>query len=192
VVNPKEPEGGATYNTGELGTSAAVEETGTGDLPANLRGYPSTDDSRPVPTEEAPVPLVELKPSDLALLRGKHFGHLATLQPDGTPNTVVVWVDIENGLIEVNTQEGSGVLNNVLRDPRVALSIHDQENPYRMISVQGTVIETTQRGAAEHLSRLAQKYDVEGGSYAKGPNASGDARTIIRIRPERVSRYGYE
>jgi hypothetical protein len=42
------------------------------------------------------------------------------------------------------------------------------------------------------LSRLAQKYDVKGGSYAKEGNAPGDARTIIRIRPERVSRYGYE
>jgi PPOX class probable F420-dependent enzyme len=189
VANPREPEGGVTYRTGEVG---AVEHTGTEDVPVKMRGYPSVADSRPVPRDEVPVPLVDLTEADLDLLRGRHFALLATLLPDGSPHTTVVWVGIENGVIEVNTGEGGAVLENVRRDPRVSLSIYDQDNPHRLISIslQGRVIETTDQGADEHLDRMAQKYTGQD-RYPEGSKVPDEARWIIRIRPERISRYGY-
>ena len=192
VANPREPEGGVTYRTSEVETASAVEDTGTEELPVKLRGYPSIADSRPVPRDEAPVPLVELNDADLDLLRGKHLALLATLLPDGSPHTVVVWVGIENGVVEVNTSEGSVVLENVRRDPRVSISIYDKDNPHRLISIslQGRVIETTDQGADEHLDRLAQKYTGKDG-YPESGKVPSEARWIIRIRPERISRYGY-
>jgi PPOX class probable F420-dependent enzyme len=170
----------------------AVEETGTEGLPVKLRGYPSIADSRPVPRDEAPVPLVDLNDADLDLLRGKHFALLATLLPDGSPHTAPVWVGIENGVVEVNTSEGSAVLENIRRDPRVSISIYDQNNPQRMISIslQGTVIETTDQGADDHLDRLMQKYTGQD-RYAEGGEVPTEARWIVRIRPERISRFGY-
>ena len=65
VANPTEPEGGVTYGTSEVGTAGVVEETGTKELPVKLRGYPSVEDTGPVPRVEAPVPLVELSDADL-------------------------------------------------------------------------------------------------------------------------------
>jgi PPOX class probable F420-dependent enzyme len=192
VANPAEPEGGVTYGTSEVGTAGVVEETGTKELPVKLRGYPSVEDTGPVPRVEAPVPLVELSDADLDLLRGKHFALLATLLPDGSPYTDVVWVDIENGVVEVNTSAASALLENIRRDPRVAISIYDQDDPRRIISIslQGRVIETTDQGAGEHLDRLAQKYTGQDRNEEAG-SALGDTRWVVRIRPERISRYGY-
>jgi PPOX class probable F420-dependent enzyme len=192
VANPREPEGGVTYGTSEVGTAGVVEETGTKELPVKLRGYPSVEDTGPVPRVEAPVPLVELNDADLDLLRGKHFALIATLLPDGSPHTDVVWVDIENGVVEVNTSAESALLENIRRDPRVAISIYDQDDPRPMISIslQGRVIETTDQGADEHLDRLARKYTGQD-RYAEAGSAAGETRWIVRIRPERISRYGY-
>jgi PPOX class probable F420-dependent enzyme len=190
VANWKEPEGGAKYRTDEVGTAGAVEQTGTEKLPVKMRGFPSVENDRPVPSDRALIPMVDLSPEDIDLLSGRHFAHLATLLPDGSPHTVVVWVDVADGLVEVNATEDSAVVENVSRDPRVAVSIHDEANPYRMISVQGTVTQITDQGADEHLRRLAHKYGDEGRYPAQG-RVKGDSRLIIRIRPDRIARYGY-
>jgi hypothetical protein len=52
------------------------------------------------------------------------------------------------------------------------------------------VIETTNQGADEHLDRLAQKY-IGQERYEEADSAPGQTRWIVRIRPERISRYGY-
>ena len=44
------------------------------------------------------------------------------------------------------------------RDPRVAISISDQNNPYNMVSIRGRVIEQISEGADEHADRCAKKY----------------------------------
>jgi hypothetical protein len=58
------------------------------------------------------------------------------------------------------------------------------------ISLQGTVIETTDQGADDHLDRLMQKYTGQD-RYAEGGEVPTEARWIVRIRPERISRFGY-
>jgi hypothetical protein len=47
---------------------------------------------------------------------------------------------------------------NLKRDKRVALSIVDPANPYRMLSIRGEVVEITTDGAEEHIDALAKKY----------------------------------
>jgi PPOX class probable F420-dependent enzyme len=63
------------------------------------------------------------------LLDGPNFAHLATLMPDGSPQSVPVWVGREGDRIIICTGETSLKARNMRRDPRVALSIVDFENP---------------------------------------------------------------
>src|ERR1700693_3360179 len=65
------------------------------------------------------------------LLEGKNFAHVATLMRDGSPQVTAVWIDVDGDRILVNTAEGRTKLANVRRDPRVAISIVDQADPYR-------------------------------------------------------------
>ena len=64
------------------------------------------------------------------LLKGKHCAHVATLMPDGSPQVSPVWVDVEDGQVLFNTAEGRLKPQNLRRDPRVAISIVDDDNPY--------------------------------------------------------------
>ena len=56
------------------------------------------------------------------LLDGANFAHLATLMPDGSPQSVPVWVGREGDRIVICTGENSLKARNTARDPRVAIS----------------------------------------------------------------------
>ena len=79
-------------------------------------------------------------PADLRdLFERANFAHLATLMPDGAPHSVPLWVGIEGEQLCFFTQDASRKAKNVRRDPRVAVSVVDRENPYRMAQVRGRV-----------------------------------------------------
>ena len=83
---------------------------------------------------------------------------LTTLTADGYPQTSVVWCDVEEGLIRVNTMRGFAKERNMRRDPRVTLLCFDPGQPLRYLEVRGTVVQMTEDGAGRHLDDLASKY----------------------------------
>ena len=119
------------------------------------------------------------------LLKGKNFSYMSTLMKDGSPQVTPTWVDIEKdgNNILINTAEGRIKQRNVSRDPRVAISISDQNNPYNMVSIRGRVIEQIKEGADEHIDRLAKKYLGMDKYPYRSPN---EKRVILKIKPERV------
>jgi len=118
------------------------------------------------------------------LLREPNFAHLATLMPDGSPQVTPVWVDFDGKHILVNTAEGRRKPKNIRRDPRVALDVTSRDDPYRMVTVRGRVVEVTHDGADEHIDKMAKKYLGQD----KYPfRSSGEQRVIFKIEPERVT-----
>lgn len=97
------------------------------------------------------------------LFERKNFAFLSSLMKDGSPHVTPTWVDIENGNILINTALGRIKQTNISRDPRVALSIIDQNNQYKMVTIRGKVIDQITGDAAEkHIDKLARKYiDME-------------------------------
>ena len=61
--------------------------------------------------------------SHLDLFKKKAFAHLATLMPDGNPQTTPVWVDYDGKYVVINTAEGRQKDKNMARDGRVALTL---------------------------------------------------------------------
>jgi len=127
--------------------------------------------------------MVKLTPEQRALLEAPNFAHFVTLMKDGSPQVTPVWVDCDDTHILINTAEGRQKPRNLARDNRVALSIIDQENPYKYIQVRGKVVETTTDGARDHIEMLCRKYR---GPDAKYPHRDGEVRVIFRIEPEHV------
>ena len=106
--------------------------------------------------------MAELSDDVRALLEARNIVHLATVRPDGSPHSVPVWAAIEEGKIAFFTQPTSRKARNVEREPRVALSIVDQDNPYRMAQVRGRVVETREGDAAlEIMDRMSRRYTGE-------------------------------
>ncbi|MBW3591179.1 MAG: PPOX class F420-dependent oxidoreductase [Actinobacteria bacterium] len=112
-----------------------------------------------------------------------NFGHLATLNADGSPHVSPVWIDVDDEHILINTAEGRKKLRNVRRDPRVAMEVHEQENPYSILSLNGEVVAITADGADEHIDELSLRYLGK----EKYPFAQADEeRIILKIRPTKV------
>jgi PPOX class probable F420-dependent enzyme len=133
--------------------------------------------------------MVPLPPKVKALFEGKNFGHLATLMPDGSPQVTPVWVDVDGDNILVNTEENRAKPRNVRRDPRVSISIVNQQVPYQAAFVRGKVIEVRKEGAKEHIDFLARKYTGADVYPAHNPKYS---RLIFVIEPEHVSTMGLD
>jgi PPOX class probable F420-dependent enzyme len=93
------------------------------------------------------------------LFESMNLAHVATLLPDGSPHTVAVWIGIEGDHVYFFTQDGSRKARNLARDPRVAISAVDADNPYWTAWVRGRVVETL-RGepALVLIDRLAMRY----------------------------------
>jgi len=125
----------------------------------------------------------ELTDAEIALIQAPNLGVLATIQPDGSPQASVLWVDFRDGLIWVNTASGRAKPRNIERDPRVAITVWDREDPYRRLVVRGRVVETVTEGADDHIRWLNRKYHGDD-DFAFTP---GTYRIIFQIRPESVS-----
>ena len=118
------------------------------------------------------------------LFEDKNFVFLSSLMKDGSPHVTPTWVDIENGNILINTAIGRIKQKNISRDPRVALAIADQNNPYDMVTIRGKVIEQISGDLAEeHIDKLAKKYI---GKDKYPGRSSGEKRVLLKIKPEKI------
>src|SRR6266508_2364577 len=103
-----------------------------------------------------------LSPSGVKLLQEKHVAILSTIMRDGSPQATPVWVDVEpDGThVLINTVAGHLKLKNIDRDPSVAVTVTDSENPFRTVVARGSVVEQRgpDQGANDHIDMLARKY----------------------------------
>jgi PPOX class probable F420-dependent enzyme len=125
----------------------------------------------------------EITDSAINLFKGKNFGFIASLMNDGSPQLTPVWIDYEGQFLLVNTAEGRTKQKNFERDPRVAVSVIDQNNPYNMISIRGKVVQQTSNGADEHIDKLAKRYLGVDKYPFRAPN---EKRIILKIKPEKI------
>jgi len=118
------------------------------------------------------------------LFEDKNFVFLSSLMKDGSPQVTPTWTDIENGYILINTAIGRIKQKNISRDPRVALAIADQNNPYDMVTIRGKVIEQISGDAAEeHIDKLSKKYIGKDKYPGRSP---GEKRVLFKIKPEKI------
>lgn len=128
--------------------------------------------------------MAEIPADATHLLEGQHFAHIATLKEDGSPQVSPVWIDHEGDLVTFNTAEGRLKTDNLKRDPRVAISIVNQDNPYEHLLVQGEVVDITTDGADENIDALAKRYMGVDEYPMRQP---GEQRVIVKIEPEKVT-----
>jgi PPOX class probable F420-dependent enzyme len=121
------------------------------------------------------------------ILDKKGFAHLATVGTDGRPQVTPVWCDFDGTHIRINTARGRVKDRNLQRNPQVALSVQDPDNPYRYVQVRGRVTEMTEQGADAHIDALARKYLGQDRYPFRQP---GEVRVLVKIQPERVQGMG--
>ncbi len=121
------------------------------------------------------------------LTEKKPLAHLATLQPDGSPQVTPVWFDFTDGVVRVNTAKGRVKARNLSEGSKVALSIVDPDNDYRYIQIRGTVTKETTDGADAHIDSLAKKY-LDRDAYPF--RSENEVRVIYEITPSAAQTMG--
>ncbi len=116
-----------------------------------------------------------------ALLDGPNFAHLATLMPDGSPQSVPVWVGRENDRVLICTGESSLKGKNTKRDPRVSLSIVDFHDPYKEAQLRGRVVERRPDADLQHMDPVSLKYTGK-----PFPFRSPEGRVVLVIEFEKA------
>jgi PPOX class probable F420-dependent enzyme len=122
-------------------------------------------------------------------LEEPNFWHLATVNPDGSPQSTTVWVEVRDGKILVNSALGRKKPRNIEGEPRVALSWHGASGGgYESYGIQGRVVDTYTGDQAEaDIDSLAQKYIGQSPYPWRSP---GEKRISYLVEPTNVFAMG--
>lgn len=111
-----------------------------------------------------PVDAIALPAHVRAFLEGTNSATIATLDEDGAPRTAVVWYRLDpDGRILVNSRAPRRWRANLLRDPRIAISVIDAADALSYVGLTGIVDEVVHdvARAREDIVALAHRYHPE-------------------------------
>ena len=118
------------------------------------------------------------------LLDRANFAHLATLMPDGSPQSVPVWVGRDGDRIIICTGENSLKARNTQRDPRVALSMVDFRDPYAEVQIRGRVVERRPDPDLKIMDPISIKYTGK-----PFPFRNPEGRVVLFIEVDKARLY---
>ncbi|MFI5254823.1 MAG: pyridoxamine 5'-phosphate oxidase family protein [Candidatus Limnocylindrales bacterium] len=133
------------------------------------------------------TPIAPLTPAVRRFLdEAIRFATIATLGPDGRAHQAVIWYAVEDDGILINSRVGRRWPTELLRDPRIALTVTDPAiPPERTITIQGdAVVAATGAAALADILALARRY----GSAAR--DFETHERISFRVVPRSVSVHG--
>lgn len=119
------------------------------------------------------MPKGPLPPELVELLRRPNPAVIATLNPDGAPNTVATWYLWHEGQVLVNMDEGRARLENLRRDPRVSLTVLAEGDWYTHVSLRGRIVALEDDTGLADIDRLSRHYRGEAYSNREGGRVSG-------------------
>jgi PPOX class probable F420-dependent enzyme len=127
---------------------------------------------------------IPLSEATLRLLDGKNYAVLATVNPDGSPQTSVMWVGRDGGDLLFSTIEGRRKYRNMLRDPRVSVTVIDSADPENYVELRGRVSMTPDVGRRVD-TQLSWKYD----GRDPDDDRPGAVRVVVRMVVEKAAGY---
>jgi len=125
---------------------------------------------------------IPLSDATLRLVDGKNYAVLATVNPDGSPQTSVVWVGRDGDELLFSTVEGRVKHRNMRRDPRVSVTVIDWSDPENYVELRGRVTITPDHGRRLD-TQLSWKYD----GRDPGQDRPGAVRVVVRMVVEKAT-----
>jgi PPOX class probable F420-dependent enzyme len=119
------------------------------------------------------MPSLPVPPEIDAFLTNPNPAVIATLQPDGSPNSVATWYLWDNGRVLVNMDESRARLDWMRKDPRVSLTVLSEGDWYTHVSLRGRATEIVEDPDLSDIDRLSEHYGQ--GPYADRDRSSWSA-----------------
>ncbi|HKR67469.1 MAG TPA: PPOX class F420-dependent oxidoreductase [Streptosporangiaceae bacterium] len=127
---------------------------------------------------------ISFSDATLKLLDGRNYAVLATVNADGSPQTSAMWVGRDGDDLLFSTIEGRVKHRNMLRDPRVSVTILDAADPENYVELRGQVTMTPDIGRSID-TQLSWKYD----GRDPDPDRPGAVRVVVRMTVDRATGY---
>ena len=121
-----------------------------------------------------------------AFLDEPHIGHLVTLRPDGTPHVAPIWYEYRDGLFLIWTSRETRKVKNIVGDLRAALSIATDNEPYKYVSVEGTVIVSEADVEATALSIAVRYQGRERGTAFIAEYFKEGVSVLLTLTPDKL------
>ena len=135
------------------------------------------------PTAIRDAPFMPISDVVREFLDDTRFATIATIDPDGTPRHAVIWYTIDGDEIVLNSAVGRRWPTNLVRDPRVAVSVVDSADGYRWLGTTGRVSVVDDQAIAQaDIAAMARRY------HADDP---AEAERLIRDRFQRQARISF-
>ena len=125
--------------------------------------------------------------SHVDLLESTALAHVATIGPDGEPQVNPVWFGWDGTHVLFSQTTTRQKVRNLQRDPRIALSIVDPNNPYRYLEIRGVVERVEPDPDIAFINSMAKKYLGEDRYPWHRPE---DERVVVVVRPEHTTQMG--
>ncbi|MEU6265758.1 PPOX class F420-dependent oxidoreductase [Saccharopolyspora shandongensis] len=115
------------------------------------------------------------------ILNKRAFGHVATIGPHGEPQSSPVWIDWDGRYLKFSQTKTRQKYRNLNREPRIAISVHDPDEPYRYVEVRGKVAKIEDDRDRAFINKMAKKYLDEDEYPWPQP---GEERVVVYVEPE--------
>jgi len=116
---------------------------------------------------------------------------IAFIKPDGTPNVISLWYEIENEKIYCATQKTAKIVSYLKNNPKCGFEIAADKPPYKGVRGDGIVKIIEEKGI-EILETLMKKYLGEKEStLSKFLRDNSKSEVAIEITPNKLFNYDY-
>jgi PPOX class probable F420-dependent enzyme len=121
------------------------------------------------------------------LLEKARTGKLATVREDGRPHIAPIWIDLEDDTIVFTTGHDSVKATNIRRDPRVAICVDDDQQPFAFVIIEGVAALTDNNEELRYwATRIAGRYMGKDLAEAYGKRNSVAGELLVKVTPEKI------
>lgn len=122
------------------------------------------------------------------LMHGTRTGKLATVRRDGRPHVAPIWFVMDGDTLVLNTAEGSVKAQNIAHEPRVSLTVDDQQPPYSFVIVEGLaeIVDASMDELLYWATAIGGRYMGAERAEAFGRRNAVPGELLVRIHPNKV------
>lgn len=121
----------------------------------------------------------------VSILSKRAFAHVATIGPKGEPQSSPVWLDWDGEYVKFSQTTTRQKYRNLRRDNRIALSVHDPDEPHRYLEVRGRVDRIEPDPDHAFINKMSKKYiDTDPYPWSQ----PGEERVVVYVRPEHTTK----
>jgi len=117
------------------------------------------------------------------ILESKGFAHLATIGPNNELHSSPVWFIWDGKELLISQTKSRQKYKNILKNPLVAVSILDPDNPYRYAEIRGKVTSISDDPDFSFIDQVTKKY-IDQDHYPW--HQPGDERVVLHITPDKL------